>query len=490
MKKIKDLRTIQLILFMMLLGGCKTTYEVVDAPPSWIVSPPVSDGHVWYFYAEGVSSDEEESRYAAVDILYSNILAAMGLRQEDIAAMPEPAKQFFNGLRNDIIRATLFPGASSFPGYSALDRAVMTDQSAMVHVYYLSAFSEEGFAQLKRKVSRYWWFEDPLVSGLEQKARDRVAAGDIYGGIEFYLEAAMTGYESGGRISDILFLRNAEKAEELVSRLILEKGTTPVSVMGMEYQQPFLAFVRDSATGTGQQRVPLSGTFSEMDRSGVMRTRTARVVSSKEGRVNFFPPAPNFYGEAEITLSLGDSFLPRDASFPPYVSAALDRMRASLRGKSVSYAYVTTFDPKKIPTGLLILDTDIVKKPLKELISENVILQELQSAGYLVTVMDLGPEVLLKKKDAELIRDLRTVYAGKYERIIYGVCSVTGFKSENGLNVVEVKAVFSVLDLKRGTVLYSREIIKTASAKDSQQALGTAFMLTSKAFAQYYLTQP
>jgi hypothetical protein len=490
MSKIKRVWKSMFVLLLLLPSGCKTTYESVDAPPVWAVTPPQSDDQVWYFQSEGISSSEEDSQYAAVDVLFYNIMSAIGLSREQISTLPEPAKQFFNGLRNDIVRATLLPGAAKYPGYSALDRAVMTDTKGMVHIYYLSAFSNEGFAQLKRSVSPHFWFEDPIVTDLESKARDKVDKGEVYSGILLYMEAAFLGLESGGSIADILFNRNMGKAEELLSRLVLEKGLTPLSVMGSDYAQPFTAIARDSETGSGQGGIPLVAIFPEQDRNGLMKMRSARVVTGKDGRMLFFPPAPNFYGKATITVGISDDFLPEDRAFPSYVTSSIDRVRSILKTKYLIYDYDISFDPRKIPTGLLVLDTDIVKKPLKETVTEKTIELAMLEAGYAISVMDLGPEVLLKKKDSELIRDLRTVYSDKYERIVYGICSVTGFKNENGLYVAEVTANLSVLDVKRGTVTITRSIIKTASAKDSQQALSSAFMLAGKAFAQFYLTQP
>lgn len=482
-----------LYLLLVLSGmtvSCKTVYEKVNAPPEWTVVPPVSDDQVWYFQAEAVTQDEEASRYAAVDVLYHDILASIGLTQEELDKLPDSSRAFFQDLRKDLVMATLHPAVSKFPGYSALDRAVFFEESGNVHVYYLSAFSREGISQLKRRVSTHYRFYESGVSELEKKAEKLVSSGETYAAMLVYMEAAFLGLENGGDIADLLFTRNIQTAEELLGRMQLEKGETPVSVMGQEYTNPFMAAVRDQVSLKGQAGVALLAVFREQDRNGGVRYRTARVVTSRDGQMNFFPPAPNFYGAATITVGFSDSFIPDDPAYPFYVKSVLDRMRATIRNRSISYEYTILFDPKKIHTGILVLDTDIVKKPLKSPVTEKNLEQEMLQAGYTVSVMDLNPDVLLKKKEPELVRDLRTVYSGKYERVIFGVSSVTGFKNENGLSVAEVTATFSVLDLKKGTILFSRTIVKTATARDSQQALSSAFLLAGKSFVQFYLTQP
>jgi hypothetical protein len=449
----------------------------VDQTPDWVDNPPSVEDGGYYYTGIGFSEKIDVSRINAAHDLCNSILEDLGIHPEEIEPGSD-AEVFYRELLEKFER-TVFSSFSAISGLS-IEKSALLEQNNGNNIFYvLALFSDNGLYSFKKELSEYFWVEEPAVSALEQEAARLTEEGRPFNAALKHMEAASTAVELNLLSVDVIVTRNLRAAVDLMDELEIAPEPFPEIKRGINGETPIVIHVNESG-------VPFWFYFEEKGPDGVMRERKARVVSNREGDLVFYYPIPAFYGDSYLRIELSGEMVPEEGTYPSTFDNLYERIRNAVSGYNQTYPLTVLDNSRLVSTGLFILDTDIINNPLQGYQTEDTVYSMLIDDGYNITRLDLSPDVLLNRNQSEMIRDLAAYYGDEYERIIFGITSISAYQPGDDFSTVEAEAWITVVQIRNGAVLYRKEYFNSAGAEDGQQAIGAVCRLIGKTFFQDY----
>jgi len=125
--------------------------------------------------------------------------------------------------------------------------------------------------------------------------------------------------------------------------------------------------------------------------------------------------------------------------------------------------------------GIFVLDTDIAGNPTGRTETSQGIVQELSSAGFRITPLNLQPaQVGASVNPSTVIQLLDQQGVVGADRLILGRVSIVSVEERDGF-LVRVGGSVEVYDRNTGVLLFSQEGFKLSQGASSARAISSAF---------------
>jgi len=469
---------------LLLFLGCATgsrpreTGAPGESPPPWVLSTPAGDARYEYFV--GSSSDpakdaaraEEQAVYA----LIAEITRYIGVTIT--AETTSEAKAALDSFQAQVTQQVRQTGSARVTGLRVADKYVLREASR-VTVYVLAQYDRAELQKERDRIAAVFKEQADAVAVPEETGKRLAASGDLFGAIKSFIQAAAAASGSNIDNAAIKFERNINNAKAVINRI----GLVPLSgaitgEVGSPLPGTFQIKVVD---GQRESDPPIRGadiqvSYKEARTGGRVGIRAVNLQSGADGRVEFEHPIPTFVGSEKVTMMLDlSAFLvplekaPR--AFAPQVSGLQDLVS----GKRVSMEYNIVSRARKIPTGIVVLDTDGASNPTGTTGTGSGILEALSSDGFQVRTLSFNAVSLRGMSDTEVIRAVAAAHGGQVERVVFGVITVDELEEAKGSFQVRVAGTVKAADLKTGQILYSKRMFKRGIGSSSGAVISTAF---------------
>ena len=152
--------------------------------------------------------------------------------------------------------------------------------------------------------------------------------------------------------------------------------------------------------------------------------------------------------------------------------------------QAVSLDFTVESAARLVPTGIVILHTDMTGTNLNSEDTASGLREILVDDGFNAEIMPLSPLEITASNEASFLRDLKAAYSNRYTRVIFGVVGIDDFEIRNDLYMVETRGVLKVVDIRTGEILMVSEKTKSVESKDNALAVAASFKELGKAFAE------
>ncbi|MBI9098677.1 MAG: hypothetical protein JEY91_09370 [Spirochaetaceae bacterium] len=461
-----------LIFFLgIFIIGCTSTPGQGDVIPDWFTNPPSDTKKVQYFAVSSKASilkDIEESGGIA---LYNQLVTSLGLSES------ESQKDDLSDFRDSIIN--LVKG-STLPGFTLIEKQINPLGSERV-IYLLVELQID---QLKK-------IEDELeeilragssASAYSDEAREYIQKGDIYRGAISYIKAALEAAESSNKF---LAEKNLSSAIEQVKKITITKLNSP-RALAVGQNGVFSASISsiDPVDMAFWNDISVKVSFRDRKKGSVIGDRFASLRSDNQGIVTFVHPSPGFTGPGRVVLAL--DFLKDVGSLEILKtdnSGKLEELIAYLESVRVSFDFDIISSAPYVPTGIFVLDSDFLRKPLETNSTAQGLKNGLSNAGFTVDLLDIDSNSLFVLSEKEFLRDIPYMVDSDIKRVVYGIAQITEFDdSATGFTVV-TEAEIKVVDLDTGEILLEEILSKRVQGGESQSTINTSFKELGKSLS-------
>lgn len=450
------------VVAVALLSCASAPPEAAAAPakaaPEWTLETPSPDAKYTYFvgYADGES--DASATDAATASLIAEILRYIGVTIS--ADSTATARSTLDSFQADLVQTVKQSSTSRVAGFQITEKYV-TERKGGVAIYILGRYSTVDLNAEKRRIAGIFQEKIDAVAIPEGEGDDLLSEGDAVGAARKYIQAAAAASSSDVENAPIKFERNINKAKNALSRVTLEKlGDRLETTAGALFSTPFKASVK--ADGRPIAAVPVLVGYQAKLANGRLTTKTASLVSGRDGLVVFDHPAPDFVGKATLTMRLDlssdtEALAGMGDKYAPMVAGLDDEIAA----KRVSFSYSVVSAARAVPTAVLIVDADS-SGAVSVSVASSAILEVLSKNGFNVIAAPLGAEVIAGADDAAILATAKKTLDGKTQRLAYGTTRVVSVRDDSGKKVATVSAEIKVVELSTGRLLYS--VLKQAPA--------------------------
>ena len=230
-------------------------------------------------------------------------------------------------------------------------------------------------------------------------------------------------------------------------------------------------------------------TYPKNTRDGSPEKAQARIFSDDNGVLRFLPPEIPYAGLQIVSIA------PSAGPFLEYLDGTMDRhsnrMIELLEVPRLQAEYDAESRIRTIPTGILILETDLAGNPLNTADTARGLLDDLTADGFNIGIMNLDPSQMLSLSDQALLRDLKadSRFSDKYQRVIHGTVALDSYEEKGGTYTVKVSGTLAISDINRQITIYESGISKSSQAANSHQAISAAFRQLGRSFAGELIDQ-
>jgi hypothetical protein len=449
----------------------------VETPPAWVLKPPEADAQYMYFTGSGESksSSMAEGEEIARGALLDEIMRYLGVRitSETTAT----AKASLESYQADVVQTLKSTSSGRVTGLQITERWA-SERGGRLTVYLLARYLKADLAKEKRRLEEVFREKIEAVSGPEREGQELEAQGQLYKAALRYLEAASAAFKSELENADIKFERNMNQAREAVRRIGLAKLNDNLKTyVGQEFREPFGAAV---VNGSRPSDPPIADAavqvaYKEAKGSGKPATRTRLIKSDLQGRVAFQPPAPDFAGAGELTMSLDLSeALEALEEVPDRLYGQVEAFQDLVRKKSVSFSYESISMAATIPTGIAVFDLDASGNPILAAETASGLLGELGKAGFKVASLPVPAGNVAGRQDAQVLAALAG-FQSQVQRVIFGTASIADTAQEGTTIIIQVTGTVKVVELATGKILLTANKSKRAQGSNASAALAAAF---------------
>lgn len=488
MKHLRNRILIILILALPLIfGACATESGTAPAEsgepvPNWVMDPP--EGTDEYEYFVGSSSDSAGDVATAEDQAINDLLAEitryLGVRVT--SATSAEARASLDSFETDVVQTVKQESDARVAGLRIEDRYV--DRAAeRVTVYILARYERSALEAEKARLEALFQERIDAIAVPEEEAENLESRGAYVQAAQKYIEAAAAAASSTIENAQIRFERNITAARNILSELTIEKLNDNLSsLVGSPFEEPFRA--RVSVGGRPLDGVELLVSYKVLRSNGRTGISTARVRTNREGVAVFQHPVPEFLGSETLTMGLDlDAYLTPLEDAPRSYQSYVDGLLDVLASKRVVFRYSVESAASSIPTGVVILATDIAGNPMQDGATESGILQRLSSEGFDVRILSFPRNDLNGSNDAALLERFRASADPSVQRVVYGVVGIDEFEERDGI-IVRVSGSVRAVRLSDGEVLAVAEGFQRSRGLSSQSAISAAFRGLGNKFAE------
>jgi hypothetical protein len=439
--------------------------------PDWFSNPPSDNDEFLYFTVSEQSKDLEDPEVLAGVSLYEKVIETIGISQKD--SMRDDLGDFRNGIVN------LVSGGVS-PGFTLIEKQINDFPGGKI-IYIL--------VQLKR--DELDKIEDTLVDILRagstasiysDQAEEFIKKGDIYNGALSYIKAALESAESANRF---ITEKNLSSALEQLNKISMVAVDSPEFLaVGKSSVFSVSLLLNGKIEKEVWNNVSVKVTFRDRKKGSIIGDRFASLRTDKNGLITFIHPSPGFTGEGRVDVGLD---LLKDTGpleiLQRNYSEKLNELFSVVNGIRVVFDFNIVSSAPFVPTGILIVDSDFVRKPLETVHTAEGLLAGLSGNGFNISLLDEGRSSLLNLTEAEFLRDLPYLVDFGIKRVVYGVARITDFDdSAAGFSVV-TEAVIKVVDLDTGEIIFNETLSKRVQGGESQSTVNTSFKELGKSFS-------
>lgn len=468
MRYSKFLVTIWLI---FLISACATLPEEMGPVPDWFTNPPTDNDEFLYFTVSEQVTNSEDPNIQAGETLYEKVIDTIGITSKE--SMMEDLDEFRQGILG------LVSGGSA-PGFTLIDKQINEHPKGKV-IYIL--------VRLKRveldKIEDY--LLDILKAGSSasiytDEADEFVKNGDIYNGALSYIKAALEAADSANRF---ITEKNLSSAIEQLKKISMIKGVYPETIaVGKNSVFSASLILNEGDIKPQWSRVSVKVTFRDRKKGSIIGDRFAQLRSDKEGLITFVHPSPGFTGDGRVDVTLD---LLRDTGSLSILEngykSELDELLEAAGEIQVTFDFDIVSSAPYVPTGILIVDSDFLRKPLETVNTAEGLSGNLSNSGFNISIMDQGRSELLNKSEAEFLRDLPYLVDHGIKRVVYGVARITVFDDSPAGFTVVTAADIKVVDLDTGEILFNGTLSKRVQGGESQLTINTSFKELGKSFS-------
>jgi len=470
-------RTFALPAVLLLILSCAGGPGLLDEAPDWVDERPADTADALAFPGRGQGESLALAKDDAISDLNDAVLQAMNLG--DPSRWSESGRAAVESFLEDLENAVRTPEYYSMDGVSVSRKDGWKSPEGGIAYAVDILWDRTAFRRRSQELASLVGVVSEAFSELEGRATAAEDDGNAYEAALIWAAAAgvaegdgnVSGYRQALRqVSRVL--RNLEYRVDAVS---------PSSFVGSRPDAPFVISVLSDGKAVGNAEFVV--TYPKLGRDGAPIDGEARILSDDSGRVVFLPPEISRAGIQVVTLApSADPFLEYlDQSGDAYA----DSMIAEIERPALTTQYEAFDRIRNIPTGILILETDLAGNPLDSTAAAGGLRDDLAADGFDIAVMELDPREMITRTDRALLRDLKADvrFADRYDRVIHGTVTLESFDQDGDTYTVQVSGTLALSDIERQVALYRSEITKTSRAADGQQAVNSAFRQLGRSFA-------
>ncbi len=466
---------------VLFLFSCAGRPSLDDNVPEWVTVPAKDTETHYAFNAKGYGRNLDSARRNSLYSLTDMVLDKMGLsgiKPEDASGI-KALNEFKNQL-GQLVEAE---------GYSGLEGAYLEHGAGWLIpeegvAYGLTVLWErKAFERKAEELSALLTMASPEFKDFKKRAGDAESKGDIYGAALLWGAAAETAYGNN-------YTAGVKEALKNIEALLKRLDYRVVSVPEKAYQdfrpeEPviFKVLYKDAPVPNAEFAV----SYPDRSRDGSKIISTARFLTDKDGLLYFRPPEIAFEGVQLVTLAPSAKPFVKSLDNSDYIKSFVQRVETPV--SETSFEAISPL--RKIPMGILVLETDLAGNPLNSSDAAMGLLDLLASDGFNVEIVELDAQDVIDRTDKELLRDLKADkrFSEKFGRVLLGRVILESFEQNGSNYTVKVSGTLSVSDIARQVTLYSSEISKSSRASGSDQAMSSAFRQLGRSFAEELISQ-
>jgi len=477
--RIHSLTILIIILGCGMMLSCAGAPRALSEAPAWGTAQPENTATARIFRGEGQSSTLRGARSKAIDDLGESVQDAMRLgdfeswNPDGVGVMTELLDEL-----GDMVRGS---DAASLEGVSLLRQAGWKQAQGIITYAVDISWENQAFENTVSELTSLLVAIEGEFKELRDRARSAESDGNLYEASLLWAAAAGVAQEDNN-VAAFRIALNAIKP--ILERFEFTLTAVPsTAYVGTRPSSPvqFTVSALDKPVSLAEFVIgyPKKTRDGSLSRLG----GEARVLSDSAGVVRFLPPVIPFPGVQEITIAMSAN------PFLEYLdnidAIGLDQFVKDVEIKRLRGEFEAVSRTRIVPTGILILETDLAGNPLNSSDAARGLFDDLVSGGFDVGLLNLSTDQLASRSELELLRDLKAdrAVAGRFERVIHGTVALESFESSGDNYTVRVSGTIVLSDIQQQVSLYRSTISKTSQAADSQQAISAAFRQLGRSFA-------
>jgi len=460
---------------ILFFSSCAGGPAVGNKAPDWADTPLEHSDTSRAFRGVGDEGNVGLAETEAIEDLKNEIMKAMDLE----------GSEAFNLMFEKIESMIRTSGSSGVDGVEIIHNEGWKNSTGTISFMIDITWDNEAFEKQRDYLIGLGTEASPGFKDLEIRAGNAEKDGNFYEAALIWAAAAGIARKNGNTSGYRTALDAVVKALENLE-FVLESYPEKAYV-GLRPESPVIFQV--SSRGQPVSNAEFLITYPRNNRDGSPSIALARISSDRNGIVRFLPPEVSFAGTQLVSIA------PSAVPFLEYLDESGDRfssrMADTLESPGAQAEYEAFSRIRTIPTGILILETDLAGNTLNTDDTARGLLDDLAADGFNIRIMDLDPSEMLARSDAALIRDLKadTRLSDVYQRVIYGKVALESFEKSGGSYSVKVSGTLTLSDIDRQTVIQTFEITKSSQASSSTQAISAAFRQLGRSFAGELINQ-
>ncbi len=458
------------ILLTFLIFGCASAPDGENIIPDWYMNPPSDNNEFLYFTVSAQASILKDIEKLAGEIFYKDFTSSLGMSEED--SMLDDLTDFRKDI-SGILRDR------KVPGFTLIEKQINHLGSENV-LYALIELRRENLEEVEDTLAEVLKAGSSATIYSDQ-ADEYLENGEIYNSALYYIKAALESAESA---NSFITEKNLSSAIEQLRRIYLKKMASPLFIsVGKNGIFSASLNIEGSNEDFYWEDSSVKVTFRDRKKGSIIGDRFAELRSDLNGLITFVHPSPGFTGEGRVDISL-DLF--RD-------TGSLDILEENHREKLIeirkvveSAGVVFDFDiissAPSVPTGILIVDSDFLRKPLSTSNTAEGMFKSLSDGGFSVTILS-DVESQINKTELEFLRDIPYMVGSDIKRVIFGVAQITEFDDSAAGFTVVTEAEVKVINVESGEILFAETLSKRVQGGESQATINTSFKELGKSFS-------
>jgi hypothetical protein len=456
-----------------------STTQKAEQPPDWVLQPPEGDDQYEYFVgsASNESGDRVAAEEQAVNSLIAEITRFMGVRIT--AESTATAKSSLESYQASVTQVVKQSGSAQVAGFKVVDKFVDQREGGQVSVYILGRYNRQDLLKEKRRLAELFEEQIRSVEEPEEQGKALAAEGKYIQAIQKFTEAAAAAAGSTIDNADVKFERNINNAKSVVEKISLEKLNDNISGA---VREPFgeTFDLRVYALEDGEE-TPIEGanirvSYKIIRSNGRTGVKSVNRETNSDGILSFEHPVPEIVGTETVTMALDlSSYIEPLEDVSRSYQSAVEGLTDLINEKRVSFQYTAISRAKEIPTGIVVLDTDIAGNPTGNSNTASGILESLSQANFSIRTLNYDAEKLADLSDPQLIAEIKKQFGGQIDRLIFGVVSLDKFDESDDSYLVRVSGTVKAADLASGRILYSKSSFKNSRGSSSKAVISSAF---------------
>lgn len=462
---------LSVLLLIILIFSCASAPDEDVAIPGWFANPPSESAEKKYFAVSVQAPVIKDIEELAGEAFFQELLTFIGISGN------ESELEDLADFKNEV---TGLVQERSFPGFSLIEKQINRIGSDNI-IFLLIEMDLAHLEILKDRLADLFKAGN-TASIFSDSAADFVEQGELFRGAVSYVKAAIESAESD---NSFITEKNLSSAIEQLEKMKIEKKDFPESIAVGE-NGIFSAFMNSDTGGENLiwSNVYLKVSFRDRKKGSVIGERFALLRTDENGIVTFVHPSPGFTGKGRVEISL-DLFRDLDSleMLETKYGEKLEELKNKAEAVQVRFDFDIISSAPFVPTGVFIVDSDFLRKPLDTFNTAEGVLNSLSDADFNVDQLNINHDSILKLSEEEFLRDLPYMVDSVYKRVIFGVAQITDFDDSAAGFTVVTEANLKVVELDTGEILFDENLSKRVQGGESQSTINTSFKELGKGFS-------